>query len=386
MTATAPRPTIDRETVAGPMRRALGRPAAEIVDWEYRPLLGGTAGAAGEASSALYRVAGTATDHGELHSWSVILKTLAPVAGADDPSDLYYWKREVLAYQSGLLADLPGGLVAPRCFGVVEHSGGGAWLWLEEIMDHCGPRWPFTCYAHGAHSLGRFNGAYLTDHVLPAAPWLSMNWVGTQVAQTGRAMAQLPGVLDHPLVRRAYAAEIASRVERLWAQRAVLLAALNRFPQTFCHLDAFRRNLFVRSDARGQHETVAIDWAFAGTGALGEDLVSFVLSPVIFFEIEPAHLPALEELALTHYTDGLHAAGWAADVGMVRLGYTSAAALRFGLGFLSVILGVVLDERQHPAVEQAIGHPMDEIMERVAVVVDRVLNHADEALALSAGS
>ena len=115
-------------------------------------------------------------------------------------------------------------------------------------------------------------------------------------------------------------------------------------------------------------------------------MVSFVLSPVIFFEIEPAHLPALEELALTHYTDGLHAAGWAADVGMVRLGYTSAAALRFGLGFLSVILGVVLDERQHPAVEQAIGHPMDEIMERVAVVVDRVLNHADEALALSAGS
>ena len=230
--------------------------------------------------------------------------------------------------------------MAPRCFGVVEHPGGGAWLWLDEVMDQCGPRWPLTCYAHAAHSLGRFNGAYLTDRVLPAAPWLSMNWVGTQVAQTAPALAQLPSVLDHPLVRRAYAAEIAARVERLWSQRAVLLAALDRLPQTFCHLDAFRRNLFVRSDARCQYETVAIDWAFAGTGALGEDLVSFVLSPVIFFEIEPAQLPALEELALTQYTHGLRAAGWAADAGIVRLGYTSAAALRFGLGFLSVILSV----------------------------------------------
>ena len=160
MTTPQRRPAIDRAAITGAVRRALERPTAEIVDWECRPLLGGTAGAAGEASSALYRVAGTATDHGEMHSWSLILKTLAPLAGADDPADLYYWKREVLAYQSGLLADLPDGMAAPRCFGVVEHPAGEAWLWLEEVMDHCGPRWPFTCYAHAAHSLGMISGAF----------------------------------------------------------------------------------------------------------------------------------------------------------------------------------------------------------------------------------
>ncbi len=125
-------------------------------------------------------MAGTATDHGELHSWSVILKTLAPLAGADDPSDLYFWKREVLAYQSGLLADLPGGLVAPRCFGVVEHSGGGAWLWLEEVMDHCGPRWPFTCYAHAAHSLGMISGAFARSQDLRCMRWRDTNSVSLQ--------------------------------------------------------------------------------------------------------------------------------------------------------------------------------------------------------------
>jgi hypothetical protein len=209
-----------------------------------------------------------------------------------------------------------------------------------------------------------------------------MGWLEAQVVQTTAALAQLSHALEHPLVRRAYPGKTSDRVERLWAQHNVLLAALQRLPQVFCHLDAFRRNLFVRRDGQGQHQTVAIDWAFAGIGALAEELVSFVLSPVIFFEIEPAQLPVLEELAITHYTHGLRAVGWAGDARLVRLGYTSAAALRFGLGFLPVILSVALDDRQHPSIEQAIGHRMDEIMGRVAIVVDRALDYADEALEL----
>ena len=385
MTAPARCPALDRASITAPVRQALESARAEIVDWECRPLVGGTAEAAGEARSKLYRVAGLATDQGELRSWSMVLKTLASLAGTDDPSDINYWKREVLAYQSGLLADLPDGLVAPRCFGVVEQPNRSVWLWLEEVIDDCGPHWPLTCYTPAAHSLGRFNGAYLVGRPLPVAPWLSMGWLEAQVVQTASVLAQLSSVLEHPLVRRAYTGRTPDRVEQLWAQRDVLLAALKHLPQTFCHLDAFRRNLFVRSDGQGHQQTVAVDWAFAGIGALAEDLVSFVLSPVIFFEIEPAQLSALEELALSHYADGLRAAGWAGDARLIRLGYTSAAALRFGLGFLPIILSVALDEDQHPIIEQAIGHRMDEIMGRVAIVVDRALDYADEAVELLQG-
>jgi len=48
------------------------------------------------------------------------------------------WNREVLTYESGLLAALPAGLVAPRCFDVREHAG-LVWLWLEEVVDEVGP-------------------------------------------------------------------------------------------------------------------------------------------------------------------------------------------------------------------------------------------------------
>src|SRR5207237_402832 len=83
-----------------------------------------------------------------------------------------YGKREALAYASGLLDDLPGGIAAPRCFAVEERTDESCWLWLEEVGDRHGSRWPLSQYARAARALGRFNGAYLAGRALPAYPWL----------------------------------------------------------------------------------------------------------------------------------------------------------------------------------------------------------------------
>src|SRR5712692_10478566 len=125
---------IDRETLTPIVRRALGRPAAEVSDWQHAPLgyivLAPTSG-------GLHRFTGSAQDGGERLSWSVVVKVvrLPEGGGARDPSHHWYWTREISAYRSGMLEDLPPGLTAPRCFGITEPAADVAWLWLEEITD-----------------------------------------------------------------------------------------------------------------------------------------------------------------------------------------------------------------------------------------------------------
>jgi hypothetical protein len=128
-------------------------------------------------------------------------------------------------------------------------------------------------------------------------------------------------------------------------------------------LDIFRRNLFSRHTAAGNHQTVAIDWAFAGRGALGEELVPLVLGSVIFFEVGLDQAQTLEEIALESYLAGLRDAGWRGDPRQVRLGYAAAASLRYKFNDVGRWLALALDERLHPMVLQMWGMPIEEVID-----------------------
>ena len=104
---------LDQATLTPLVRQALGSDSLVPLDWQVAPHGGG-------AGQCVYRFAGSAQDQGQTVPWSLILKAVRAPEGEVDPSASSYWKREMLAYQSGLLADLPAGLAAPRCFGVVE--------------------------------------------------------------------------------------------------------------------------------------------------------------------------------------------------------------------------------------------------------------------------
>ena len=113
-------------------------------------------------SLALDRLSGTAHDADGIHPWSLILKGSSGAAqsGNNDPTQLMYWKREVLALQSGLLYEPPGSLSAPRCYGIVERPNDTVWLWLEDIQESSAP-WTVARYGLAAVHLGQFNGASL---------------------------------------------------------------------------------------------------------------------------------------------------------------------------------------------------------------------------------
>jgi hypothetical protein len=375
MMAGTPDPAaIDRETLSGPVRAALGRSTATLIDWHSSPLAGG-----GDPKTAgLLRVAGRADDRGEILSWSLVLKVLRPTGEDIDPTHPNYWKREVLAYQSGLLAALPSGVTAPRYFGVTEYDD-GVWLWLEEIRDGWVPRWTLDSYGRAAYLLGQFNAACAKDSTLFTAPWWSHGWLDGWLAQFSAGLAESLGqVLDHPLVRQVCSGENAGRLLQLIADRAAFAAALDGLPQSFCHHDAWRRNLVLRSDSAGPDQAMLIDWADAGSGALGQELAAFVWAPVIYFDVEIDDLYEMEAVAWSHYLDGLRDGGWHGEPSVVRLGYTVDVALR-SLSTAWLCETWLPDERHHQWLVTDLGRPIEEIIRVQARLLPFLLDRADEA-------
>ena len=99
---------IDRSMLTPPVRRALNSARADIAAWEVMPVAHRLIN---RVSGRICRVRGTARDGASDRSFSLILKMIhLPVAdatsffnGSDDPAHWNYWKREALAYQSGML-------------------------------------------------------------------------------------------------------------------------------------------------------------------------------------------------------------------------------------------------------------------------------------------
>ncbi len=333
-------------------------------------------------TGGIYHVQGRARDGDHDLLWSVILKILPETAAHAMPAGVRYWRREALCYASGLLDDLPGGVAAPRYLGGSDRPGEGVWLWLEDLGQAHDAPWSLAQYALVARHLGRFNGAYLTGHSLPRDPWLSTGWLRGWLALTADAMAQLPLLQDRPLVRRGYSPRAVAGITQLWDEREQFLSALDHLPQTFCHYDAFRRNLFLCHGPDGADRPTFIDWEFAGIGAIGAELAALVAASLIFYEVDLAQARALDELVTTAYGEGLREAGWQGDARLARFGYCAAAALRYGPDNVRSILPILADESLHARMEQFFGHTMEEITDHMAACVDILLDRADDARTL----
>jgi hypothetical protein len=364
---------IDRAILTPLVQSALGNKRVEVIGWDCEQLHGGIG-----VGNAVFRFSGQARDQERNLLWSLILKSTCQAGDNTAASAWNYYKREADAYGSGWLADLPGGLAAPRCFGVTERADGTCCMWLEEVAEEIGAQWPLEHYGVVARHAGQFNGAYLVERSLPSWPWLSSDWLRNYIALSAPAIPRIRDLLDHPLVRRGWPGGASDRLFRLWDERGRFLDALGRLPQTLCHLDLFRRNLFARKTADGDDQTVVIDWAYVGKSAIGEELVPLALASIAFNEVDVDQAQALDEVVFEGYLEGLRDAGWRGDPRQARLGYT-AASLRFRFAELNKAIDMMLDESQHPFLERVFGCSMEENQDHWAQVGNLVDSLTDEA-------
>jgi Phosphotransferase enzyme family len=370
-----------------PVRRALGRESAEVVSWECRSIHN----AFNQVTGGLFRIDGQAMDCGESLPWSIVLKIARNAIhlgrSTADPSEPNYWKREPLLYQSGLLDHLPAGIVAPQCYGVDEPDTSSAWIWLEHVSDISEARWSTWRYAGVARQLGVFNGAYFTAGSHPTAPFLSHSQRWADASAWSTLFPQIAVARELPIVRQTWAASLHRRIQEISNDSHAFYAALDRLPMTFCHLDAFRRNILIRKRTEGSEEIVAVDWAFTGLGPVGADLAPLVGVDIVIGGIRPDQLSELDAAAFRDYVgeldtsafeayvNGLRDAGWDDDPRLVRLGYTASVVLRYAL---YPIWARAVDD-QGRTVDQVGGQPIQTFLERGALIATLLCDLADEA-------
>ena len=318
--------SIDPAELTLVVAQVLAAPTVRLGDWQIKPLSGGL-----DSANRVYQLSGHAHAASGEQPWSVVLKTqqLIPDSNAD-PRAARYWKREVAFYQSGLIDDLFCTLVPPRCYLVSEHAD-VIWVWMEAVNDAVPRPWPLERYPEAARCIGCFNGTFLTDRPLPDEPWLSRHGLRSYAEQAIPLLQDLPELRKLPFFQKAYASMSDEFFLSAWARRGEFFAALDRLPQTFCHHDTIDGNLLWRSSEPGQNQIVGLDWGYAGTGALGEDL-----SPLAYWQISGLH-PLNEKLGffqqcLEGYLHGLADAGYLANPQQVRFASLTAIFYRYLYG------------------------------------------------------
>jgi hypothetical protein len=344
--------SIDEAVLTPLVRRSLHREKAKILHWQVQPLTGGV-----EIESSLHRFTGEAKSGDKTLPWSLVLKIIqSPAGSAGDPLAFRYWKREALAYQSGVLNDLPGGITAPECFSTEEKPDSAYWIWMEDVKDEIGDPWPLEQYGIVARCLGRFNGAYLMGRPLPDGPWVTRHWLRAYLDNAAPEVDHMINSMDHPLMQRSLPGITKEFIQQVWNERLEILDILEHFPQTFCHQDAFRLNLFFRHTPDKQPQVVAVDWSYTGLAPVGAELAAFVAASVYLGGVPPGDALRLEQLALDGYLDGLGQVGWQGDPDMVRFCYAATVFWRYFLAaFPGEMVPFFLDEQLHPMVEKSFG-------------------------------
>ena len=296
------------------------------------------------------------------------------VSGSD-PSHRNYWKREWLAFSSGLLDELPGQLRAPVTLLATEPSPDEAWIWMEDVEGRAGATWPISDYDSAAFDLGTTQGAYTAGEVsLPTYEWLSHDWLRGWVGALARHIPLLDDD-DAWSGETALFATHRSRLRAIWDERETLLEITDGAPRCVFHGDFWPANLIAADDGT----TVAVDWSQVGIGAVGQDLDQLTLDPVWMQVLPDADLDALESHVLAAYLAGLRFAGLDCDEDDLRRWYAAAAACHYA-PMLTMYVDSLRDPDRVAALEARHARPIAAINADKARVIDRALTLGESLL------
>jgi hypothetical protein len=372
----APERPVDRAELESVLGRLFATDAVQVDQWscepipylQYRP------------GRSIQRLSGVATCAGQKTPWSLITKCFRdPGLGPRAAEATIGAERELHAYASGLLTDLPPGILAPRFLGTSRRSEDETSLWLEDVVDLHGGYWSLPRFGLAARHLGQFNGAYLVDRTLPADRWLSERWAEAHSDPPAALVAcdRIAASWQRPEVRSSLPDSLADPVFRLLRDQAAFISALGHVPSTLCHHDAAQANLFARRGPDDCDETVAIDWEEIGPGAVGAEIATLVFGTLRRDDLAVEQADALDQVVFDGYLDGLHDAGWHGDPLVVRFGYAAAVALRWYLP--AGLVRTVAEDALRSTVIENTSLTLDEFVRRRVALTEFLLARADEA-------
>ncbi|HEY3926690.1 MAG TPA: hypothetical protein VGL75_19175 [Acidothermaceae bacterium] len=238
-------------------------------------------------------------------------------AASTDPQHWNYWRREADAYLSEPLHE---GLQAAGLdmAGVdVEETDTGVVLLLEDVAGTPGTDFSLDDHVALARALARWQ----------AQGPLSESWASRRFLREYSAskparyeLVDEDAAWQQPLIAKCWPAELREGWRRLLANRETLLRIMESLPSTRSHLDVWVSNEIRRPPGA----IVLLDWAFAGDGAVGEDLGNHIPDAVFDLFWPAERLAELDETCFDAYLHGLHEAGWRGADRQVRLGVVAS--------------------------------------------------------------
>ncbi|MEU6712166.1 hypothetical protein ABZ897_11875 [Nonomuraea sp. NPDC046802] len=290
--------------------QVLGGPAVTVEPLTHNALNGVTAG--------IWRV--------RTQDRSAVLKVLTKRKnGRDgwefttDPRHWNYWRREADVYADDLPARWSGsGVRAPRLLELVERADGDLALWIEDVAGRPATSWELDRHGLLGYQLGLAQGGAARGE----RSWTSRSFLRDYVdsKRVPYELLEDDDAWRHPLISENFPPGLRAELLRLHRDREWLLSVMESLPRALCHLDLWPSNAI---DADG--ESVLLDWAFAGDGALGEDIGNHIPDSVFDLYVPAARLPDLDATVFGGYVRGLREAGWREDERQVRLAVCASA-------------------------------------------------------------
>jgi len=374
---------IDPAVLTEAVRKDQQDPDLVILDWMVEPI---SQEILTDTTAGLFRFNGQGQSAKGKRPWRVVLKWINnPKQWSQQPGEASYWRREIMAFQSGLLEELPPGVRAPRCYGVMENED-GAWVWIEYIQEATGKQWSLDYFQRTARQLGRFQGAYLCGTPLPSQPWLCQPFFGVGWAeQNGWSGFMNPEFEQNawklPIVQGALDDKQKLRLLQLIVENLRFDLVNNRLPQVLCHNDVHRKNfMWSHSPQTGEEELIGVDWAFTGPGAAGNDLGGLVGNSMYFFDYDPYDVETLEAALLDGYLAGIAEHRVEIDPRLVRLGYL--ISLSFWMEYLPGWTPFILPPDSGANVQVMYGHSALDVLASWVHLNAFCLDRADEARSL----
>ena len=209
--------------------------------------------------------------------------------------------------------------------------------------------------------------------------WLTRRWLRTwHDKEVAPRYSEYCSMVAKPEAVNALSSAMRREIEYVWNASGTLLDQLESLPRCWCHLDAFRRNLFAVG-----HKTVAIDWAFTGWGAYGEDLAGFVLPTVMWNGVNPSEAAEFKELAFAKYICGLREAGWRGDEHAVRFSYLAHGSLRYSCRIASRFVELAFSEQARAQAAEVLGANEDTVFDWMRFRLDFLFSNHHELRSLS---
>jgi len=185
-----------------------------------------------------------------------------------------------------------------------------------------------------------------------------------------------PATWDNPLLRATSLVSFRDQWLAVLGQAKRLQATFVDLPQTLCHFDAAYFNLFACHTSQGHEQTVAIDWAMLGLGAVGEEISVLIWPSLMEFQIDLDQATQFEREVQQGYLEGLGEAGWTGDERLITFACTGHAILRW-LCFPHVLY-LAGNRAVHAEVEALFNRSMSDIVTRYAEVTAMLFERVEE--------